>query len=208
MPLKFVGNSSLRWDGVGGEQLFFSPAEKGWEVTGDAVVPPNSVWRKNPIPHTVNEWFMYGATFEPVCEESEACRTSYDKTPSREGPNHRPVCKCSGDWNDNVEVVDTVEIPKGLKPGKYVLGWRWDCEEVCLSASLTPSPAPSLPPSLPYSSLRLPVCLSVCPPAHPPTRLSGCLSGCLSVFRVHKCGLRARTVSACHVEQRCVLASD
>lgn len=48
MPLKFVGNSSLRWDGVGGEQLFFNASEKGWEVTGDAVFPTNSVWRKNP----------------------------------------------------------------------------------------------------------------------------------------------------------------
>ena len=26
------------------------------------------------------------------------------------------------------QVVDTVKIPAGLKPGKYVLGWRWDCE--------------------------------------------------------------------------------
>jgi hypothetical protein len=42
---------------------------------------------------------MYGATFEPVCEESEACRTSYDRAPARDGPGHRPVCRCSGDWN-------------------------------------------------------------------------------------------------------------
>ena len=72
---------------------------------------------------------VYGATFEPVCEESEACSSSYDKAPSRDGPDHQPVCKCSGDWNDAVEVVDIVQIPEGLKPGKYVLGWRWDCEE-------------------------------------------------------------------------------
>ena len=52
MPLKFLGNSSLRWGGIGGEQLFFNSAEKGWEVTGAQVSPTNSVWRKNPIPHT------------------------------------------------------------------------------------------------------------------------------------------------------------
>ena len=68
---------------------------------------------------------MYGATFEPVCEESEACRSSYDKAPARDGPGHHPVCRCSGDWNYDVEVVDTVQIPADLKPGKYVLGWRW-----------------------------------------------------------------------------------
>jgi hypothetical protein len=129
MPLKFLGNSSLRWGGIGGEQLFFNSSEKGWEVTGEQVVPANSVWRKNPIPHTVNEWYMYGATFEPVCEESEACRSSYDKAPARDGPGHHPVCRCSGDWNYDVEVVDTVQIPADVKPGKYVLGWRWDCEE-------------------------------------------------------------------------------
>ena len=72
---------------------------------------------------------MYGATFEPVCEESEACRSSYDKAPPRDGPGHHPVCRCSGDWNYDVEVVDTVQIPANLKPGRYVLQWRWDCEE-------------------------------------------------------------------------------
>ena len=29
----------------------------------------------------------------------------------------------------NMEIVDRVLIPKGLAPGEYVLGWRWDCEE-------------------------------------------------------------------------------
>eukprot|EP01046_Picozoa_sp_COSAG06_P028186 COSAG06_NODE_2527_length_6720_cov_2.669687_1_plen_109_part_00 len=64
---------------------------------------------------------VYGATFEPVCEESEACSSSYDKAPSREGPDHQPVCKCSGDWNDAVEVVDIVQIPEGLKPGTCLM---------------------------------------------------------------------------------------
>jgi hypothetical protein len=58
--LKFAGNSSLRWGGVGGEQLSFSSADRGWEVT-EGVIPEGSVWRKFPIPRTVNEWFMYGA---------------------------------------------------------------------------------------------------------------------------------------------------
>ena len=26
-------------------------------------------------------------------------------------------------------IADKVILPKGLKPGKYVLGWRNDCEE-------------------------------------------------------------------------------
>ena len=58
-----------------------------------------------------------------MCEESDECKNSH-YAPPKDG-----VCKCSGDWNDEVEIVDFVHIPADLKPGKYVLGWRWDCEE-------------------------------------------------------------------------------
>lgn len=37
MPLAFVGNSSLRWGGEGGEQLFFNSTKKGWEGAIQAV---------------------------------------------------------------------------------------------------------------------------------------------------------------------------
>ena len=45
------------------------------------------------------------------------------------------VCRCSGSPNvlayllPSLEIVDTLTIPAGTKPGKYVLNWRWDCEE-------------------------------------------------------------------------------
>lgn len=68
--------------------------------------------------------FMYGATFEPVCEETEACKVA--KQPGHQQAN---ACRCSGDWNDRVEILDKVHIPAGTPPGDYVLGWRWDCEE-------------------------------------------------------------------------------
>ena len=32
--------------------------------------------------------------------------------------------KCS-----NLMIYFTIQIPASLTPGKYVLGWRWDCEE-------------------------------------------------------------------------------
>jgi len=120
--LNYSGNSSLRWGGIGGEELSFDSEARGWQVN-TGTVPEGSMWRKIPIPRTVNEWNMYGASFEPVCDESEECRSSHFKMPA-DG-----VCKCSGDWNDEVEIVDKVHIPADLKPGKYVLGWRWDCEE-------------------------------------------------------------------------------
>merc|ERR1712232_725608 len=125
MPLKFVGNSSLRWGGVGGEQLSFNTTALGWDVS-EGTVPEGSMWRKNPIPRGPWAWSWYGASFEPVCEESAACKNARDKAP--------PIgeCKCSGDSigdSSNLEIVDKVNIPATLKPGKYVLGWRWDCEE-------------------------------------------------------------------------------
>ena len=122
MPLAFEGNASLRWGGEGGERVSFDPLSLGWE-TSAGTTPTGSAWRKNPIPRGPHAWSFYGASFEPVCEESEACKSALDKAPA---PG---VCRCSGEWNDQVEIMDTVRIPAGLAPGDYVLGWRWDCEE-------------------------------------------------------------------------------
>lgn len=55
MPLKFVGNASLRWNGKGGEELSYSPAARGWEVS-EGTLPLGSTWRKDPIPRTWGEW--------------------------------------------------------------------------------------------------------------------------------------------------------
>ena len=39
-------------------------------------------------------------------------------------------CFCSGMWGPyDLLIVDTVQIPKNLTPGDYVVGFRWDCEE-------------------------------------------------------------------------------
>eukprot|EP00041_Stephanoeca_diplocostata_P025535 m.670803 g.670803 ORF g.670803 m.670803 type:complete len:131 (-) comp22767_c0_seq15:1317-1709(-) len=72
-----------------------------------------------------------GPSFQPVCEESEECRTSA-KAPRCLGPDKPCTCKCSGDGIGDLpmlEMVDMVQLPAGLVPGSYVLGWRWDCEE-------------------------------------------------------------------------------
>ena len=120
--LAFVGNSSLRWGGVGGKRVSFNTTALGWQVS-EGTVPAGSTWRKNPIPRGPHAWSFYGASSEPVCEESPACTGALKTSPP---PG---TCKCSGEWNDAVEIMDHVAIPKGLKAGKWVLGWRWDCEE-------------------------------------------------------------------------------
>eukprot|EP00908_Phaeocystis_cordata_P005334 Transcript_15812.p2 GENE.Transcript_15812~~Transcript_15812.p2 ORF type:complete len:240 (-),score=76.31 Transcript_15812:614-1333(-) len=71
LPLDFVGASALRWDGDVASQLAFDPLAKGWQ-TAAGTTPAGSTWRKNPIPTVL--WEREGPSFEPVCEESEACR--------------------------------------------------------------------------------------------------------------------------------------
>ena len=51
---------------------------------------------------------------------------------------------CLG-WHgpDNLEVVDTVRVPSHLAAGRYVVQFRWDCEESsqiwmnCADATIT-----------------------------------------------------------------------
>lgn len=122
-PLKYVGQSSLRWGGVGGERLYFNATD-----VSVGTVPIGSTWRKNPVPRGPWGWkgVSGGGSPEPICDEPAACRNAHYKNPKQ------LTCRCSGDGIGdipNLEIVDTVAIPKGLTPGEWVLGWRWDCEE-------------------------------------------------------------------------------
>mmetsp|Transcript_70784 Transcript_70784/g.170957 ORF Transcript_70784/g.170957 Transcript_70784/m.170957 type:complete len:466 (+) Transcript_70784:80-1477(+) len=127
-PLDFVGKAALRWDGDVAGQLAFDPVALGWQ-TDQGTVPAGSSWRKNPIPTVL--WEREGPSFEPLCSESEACR-GYQVHGGGAPGEH--ACRCSGHSNGgpllpNLEMVDRVRIPATLRPGPYVLQWRWDCEE-------------------------------------------------------------------------------
>lgn len=126
MPLKFEGLSALRWDGDRTAQLEFNASARGWE-TSMGTVPAGSTWRKTPIPTIL--WEREGPSFDPVCDESEACRAA-----ATAGHGTQGVCRCSGHSNGgpllpNLEMVDTVRIPATIASGDYVLQFRWDCEE-------------------------------------------------------------------------------
>jgi len=74
--------------------------------------------------------------FEPACKESARCRAQKKHPGNLVGPDgakHPEVegaypCECSG-WGvgdlHQLEIVDKLRIPAGLKAGDYVLGWRW-----------------------------------------------------------------------------------
>merc|ERR1712060_887985 len=76
MPLDFVGPGILRWDGDKSTQLEYNASR-----VSVGTVPAGSMWAKNPIPRAPWNWEQEGPSFEPVCEESEACRTSTRASP-------------------------------------------------------------------------------------------------------------------------------
>jgi len=112
----------------------------------DGTHPAGSMWSMLPIPAT---WFgprcIAGdndtADTPHACEawehklvdgECKPCPETLGSSCSRcdngETPSFPPPCEdCQGNRHD-LGIRDVVQIPANLKPGKYILGWRWDCE--------------------------------------------------------------------------------
>ena len=72
-------------------------------------------------------------------EEAASIATSATPTSSPELPDYvrpKPVAATHtlrhGTFRvtESNKLVNFVLVPEGLKPGRYVLGWRWDCEWV------------------------------------------------------------------------------
>ena len=66
-PLRFVGQSTLRWGGPGGRELHFNATD----LSGAQVVPLNSTWRKNPIPR--NDPCEPNRLQQPLCLCASLC---------------------------------------------------------------------------------------------------------------------------------------
>ncbi len=145
-PLDFVqGRHWLQWNN--GSRLYIKGA-----YVKEGTLPQGSTWAMNPVPPRClgggcspdNECTPCPGTPGSDC-------TSCDNTPD---PSFSPPCFegdypgiCSGNqpskWG-SVAVGDTVMIPQDMKPGKYVLGWRLDCEATaqvwsnCADIEITP----------------------------------------------------------------------
>jgi len=116
-PLPFVGGQSwFRWGGAGGKVHYYNRT-----TVSEGTSPPGSMWAMNPIPRSWRNddgsWgagsnqMQTGEGFQPLCEE-------------------KAEFTCTNMWGPyNLEIFDKVAIPADLMPGRYVLGWRWDCEE-------------------------------------------------------------------------------
>jgi hypothetical protein len=68
----------------------------------------------SPCPELDKGWYMGNETHMPTGE-------FYPDSNQHEG-------WCSGDWTLGM-VSDKIVIPETIKPGRYVLSWRWDAEE-------------------------------------------------------------------------------
>lgn len=66
--------------------------------------------------------------FEPLCPQDQEAHRLFGNFTLPWSTDGSGQGTCSGDWTLGM-IADKVIIPKGLKPGHYVLGWRNDCEE-------------------------------------------------------------------------------
>ena len=140
-PLEFIrSGQELEW--ANGTRY---PIKGTWVDEG--TYPKGSTWAMNPIPrinfdsHSSGQPagasgcetspVTGGATgpncmqFKPPCPQDSGVPTA---DPKHKGTDKSGQGACSGDWTAG-SIVDQVRVPADLKPGDYVLGWRWDCEE-------------------------------------------------------------------------------
>jgi len=112
--LDFAGNSSIHWndDSAPDKEI----------LTRTYVAPDGSQWRTNPVPACLypGDERTHRGHATSDCTEGTEFESGFDEftqgflRPGNTGKNK---------WS----VMDEVKVPN--KPGQYVLGWRWDCEE-------------------------------------------------------------------------------
>lgn len=148
-PLEFVKSAhKLLWNN--GSLIEVLGEEKGVFVSGVGVTfgPPGSTWARNPIPRVntdnrglanekgCNQTGHNGGRNNPICQQFKAlCSQDTGTYPECSEMQGWPCSydgsgqgACSGDWTAGL-IADKVVVPQDIKPGKYVLGWRYDCEE-------------------------------------------------------------------------------
>lgn len=112
IPLDFEGPQVLRWNDGTTEEI------NGTYVT-EGTIPAGSMWAMNPLPQSPT------ADFPPPCKAGTKPPVRAPMAVGKYGTNPGP---CAGNWPTTVTIMDTVRVPAYLKPGDYVLSWRWDCE--------------------------------------------------------------------------------
>merc|ERR1712032_811782 len=108
-PMAFADNSKLMiWNG--------SIIHLDSVDVSDGTLPVGGTWRMVGIPDIQGS----GWEFSPPCHEP-----GYPDHPPKPWQQEG---HCSGVWTNNITMYDYLRVPEHLKPGEYVLGFRWDCE--------------------------------------------------------------------------------
>ena len=150
-PLTEACMQSTHLDFVPGKQtLLFANGTRlaiGGSYVSEGTLPAHSMWARNPIPpRCLGNGCYTGRPCVPCPGTPGSDCTTCDNTPE---PSFPPPCDegdrpglCSGNQGgpanvtsahfypgvSPVSVVDVVKLPPTLPPGRYVLGWRLDCE--------------------------------------------------------------------------------
>jgi len=144
-PLDFVaGQQGIVFKGAASGSWF--PVEADYVTEG--VHPAGSMWARIPVPTSaLGPRCLPGAndTVETpnACEDWEHGLVDGPCKPCP-GTAGSDCSRCDNHWKGETSftppcpgcyggkhtqaIRDVVKIPATLKPGKYVLGWRWDCE--------------------------------------------------------------------------------
>ena len=92
-------------------------------ITADGQTPEGITWAVNPLPDGTQKGSKGAGThteFPSPCPE--------DKNMTLTGAKWNGGL-CCGERPFGVSVIDVLKIPEDVKPGDYVLGFRWDVEE-------------------------------------------------------------------------------
>jgi len=113
-PLPFAGNGIQKLRFKGGREESFNAT-----YLNTGTLPVGSTWAMNPIPM--------------CCPDNAPCTITNVHTCSNDAHSTVPVfpfpTKSGNGAVRDFSIVDTVRIPEGVSPGKYVLQWRWDAEQ-------------------------------------------------------------------------------
>mmetsp|Transcript_15145 Transcript_15145/g.32669 ORF Transcript_15145/g.32669 Transcript_15145/m.32669 type:complete len:537 (-) Transcript_15145:364-1974(-) len=141
-PLSFVG--SKQWLRFSDGSTYEIPAKR---VGGDLVMPAGHEWTRNPIPGCKDDGARdklpcQGPAFEPPPLQDKTFSYGGGGQPGVYGysgghcfgnKEKDPAVECTGEEyreaNFDFNIVDEIQVPEGLEPGDYVIGFRWDCEQ-------------------------------------------------------------------------------
>jgi len=132
--LQFVGDDSWIQYGTEKANRTAIPAHR----TSVGTNPAGSQWTKNPIPAcgdltggvSGDKWCTYPAQFQEPLPGlygygEGACATLNNVGGNKCGAAQQKSIREKFKFN----IVDKVQIPSDIPPGKYVLSFRWDCEQ-------------------------------------------------------------------------------